>query len=46
MVDSSAEIGLRVGNTCFKQTNLHNYIRVTRGRSGMGVTSVIDLMVK
>ena len=39
------ESGLCVGNTYFKHISLHKYKRVARGRDGVEIKSMIDLVL-
>ena len=40
-----AERELCVGNTYFKHRSLHKYTKVARGEDGIGVKSMVDLVV-
>ena len=40
-----AESGLHVGNTYFEHKSFHKYTRVARGRNGVEVKSMIDLVL-
>ena len=44
-MDFCAERGMCVGNTYFEVKNLHKYTRVTRGKVGVEVRSIIDLVL-
>ena len=41
----SAERGLYVGKAFFKHRSLHKYTRVARGRDGVEIKSMIDLVL-
>ena len=45
MVEFCEERGLCVGTTYFKHRSLHKYTRVARGRDGVEIKSMIDLVL-
>ena len=45
VVELRAEMGLCVGKTYFKHRSLHKYTRVVRGRDGVEIKSLIDLVL-
>ena len=45
LVEFYEERGLFVGNTYFKHSSLHKYTRVARGRDGVELKSMIDLVL-
>ena len=45
MVEFCEERGLCVGNTYFKHISVHKYTRVARGRGGVEIKNMIDLLL-
>ena len=45
MVELCAEKGLCVGNTYFQHRSMHKYTRVAKGRDGVGLKSMIGLVL-
>ena len=45
VVEFCEERGLCVGNTYFEHRNVHKYTKVARGREGVEIKSMIDLVL-